>query len=143
MTEIAFHFNAPDKIGYACRLLRKAWASGARVVVTAEAGLLEELDVSLWTFAAQEFVPHCRQQGSDAALIEASPVLLSTAPAEAPHHDVLVNLGAEVPDGFERFARLIEVVARDDADRARARARWRHYADHGYALVRHDLAATA
>ena len=24
MTEIAFHFNAPDKLAYACRLLRKA-----------------------------------------------------------------------------------------------------------------------
>ena len=24
MTEVAFHFNAPDKLGYACRLLRKA-----------------------------------------------------------------------------------------------------------------------
>ena len=31
MTEIAFHFNAPDKLAYACRLLRKAVASGARV----------------------------------------------------------------------------------------------------------------
>ena len=30
MTEVAFHFNAPDKLGYACRLLRKAVATGAR-----------------------------------------------------------------------------------------------------------------
>ena len=37
MTEVAFHFNAPDKVAYACRLLRKAVGSGARVVVTAEA----------------------------------------------------------------------------------------------------------
>ena len=28
MTEVDFHFNAPDKLGYACRLLRKAVANG-------------------------------------------------------------------------------------------------------------------
>ena len=33
MTEIAFHFNAPDKVAYACRLLRKAVAVNAKVVV--------------------------------------------------------------------------------------------------------------
>ena len=32
MTEVAFHFNAPDKLGYACRLLRKAVGTGARVL---------------------------------------------------------------------------------------------------------------
>ena len=30
MTEIAFHFNVPDKLAYSCRLLRKAYLSGAR-----------------------------------------------------------------------------------------------------------------
>ena len=33
MTEVAFHFNAPDKRSYACRLLRKAYLRGARVLV--------------------------------------------------------------------------------------------------------------
>lgn len=142
MTEVAFHFNAPEKVGYVCRLLRKAVASGARVVVTADDDLLSRLDVAIWTFAPQEFVPHC-MAGSDTLLVDFSPVLLTHSPVAAPHHDVLVNLGEGVPDGFERFSRLIEVVGLDDADRAAARARWRHYADHGYALVRHDLAAGA
>ena len=139
MTEVSFHFNAPEKTNYACRLLRKAVASGARVVVTADEQLLHRLDVALWTFAPQEFVAHCMAQ-ADAALVDASPVLLTGSPVSAPHHEVLVNLGETVPDGFERFSRLIEVVGLQDADRAAARLRWRHYADHGYALVRHDLA---
>ena len=33
MTEVAFHFNAPDPVAYACRLLRKAVSNGARMVV--------------------------------------------------------------------------------------------------------------
>ena len=34
MTEITFHFNAPDKMDYACRFLRKAYNLQARVMVT-------------------------------------------------------------------------------------------------------------
>jgi DNA polymerase-3 subunit chi len=139
MTEVAFHFNAPDKLSYACRLLRKAVGSGARVVVTAEAELLQQLDVTLWTFAPLEFIPHCRG-GSEAALLAASPVVLADSLQGTPHQQVLVNLGGRVPDGFERFDRLIEVVTLDDDDRQGARSRWKHYADRGYAIQRHDLA---
>ena len=59
MTEVAFHFNAPDKLGYACRLLRKAVGTGARVMVTGDSSTLRELDVALWTFAPLEFLAHC------------------------------------------------------------------------------------
>lgn len=139
MTEVAFHFNAPDKLGYACRLLRKAHGAGARVVVTAEPDVLGRLDQVLWTFAPLEFIPHC-QDNAPAAVLHATPVVLSARPQEAMHHDVLVNLGPSVPAGFERYGRLIEVVTQDEADRTQARTRWKHYADRGYAMVRHDLA---
>ena len=143
MTEVAFHFNAPDKLGYACRLLRKAVASGAKVVVTGEAALLNELDVALWTFAPLEFLPHCRDQGAPAAVLAASPVVLAESPRSASHHEVLVNLGAAVPQGFEAFERLIEVVTGEESDRLQARERWKHYAARGYAMTRHDRAREA
>ena len=47
---------------------------------------------------------------------------------------------SQVPAGFERFERLIELVGNVDDDRAQARQRWRHYADRGYAITHHDLA---
>ena len=57
-----------------------------------------------------------------------------------PHEDVLLNLGAQVPEGFERFGRVVEVVsAQDEADRGQARVRWRQYQAQGYGIVRHDL----
>ncbi len=141
MTEVAFHFNVPDKLGYACRLLRKAAGSGAKVVVTGEAGLLRALDTELWTFSALEFLPHCHAASADAQVLEASPIVLADAPRATPHQEVLVNLGTRIPDGFERFERLIEVVTQEDEDRQQARTRWKHYADRGYAIKRHDLAA--
>lgn len=139
MTEIAFHFNAPDKLAYSCRLLRKALGSGARVVVTASADTLQRLDHILWTFSPTEFVPHCYDT-QDASVLALSPVVLTATPAQAPHQQVLVNLGESVPAGFERFERLIEVVGINEDDRTQARQRWKQYADRGYTLQRHDLA---
>jgi DNA polymerase III subunit chi len=141
MTEIAFHFNAPDKLAYACRLLRKAVNSGSRVVVTGDAASLQALDTLLWTFWPHEFVAHCRA-GSPAEQLVASPVVLAAqieGGVELPHHQVLLNLGEEVPPGYARFERTIEVVTLDAQDRQAARHRWKHYADRGYAITRHDL----
>ena len=138
MTEVAFHFNAPDKLAYACRLLRKAAGVGARVAVTAEGEFLQRLDTALWTFSPLDFVAHATDRQGP-ALLEASPVALVGSPLDAPHHEVLLNLCDAVPEGFERFERLIEVVSLDEADRQRARDRWKHYAARGYAIERKDL----
>ncbi|SDP79514.1 DNA polymerase III, chi subunit [Rhodoferax sp. OV413] len=138
MTEVAFHFNAPDKISYACRLLRKATRQGARVVVTGAADMLQQLDAALWSFSATDFVAHSLAT-DDATVLAASPVLLLESVLEAPHQQVLLQLGDAVPAGFERFERLIEVVTLDEDDRALARQRWKHYASRGYAVQRKDL----
>ena len=141
MTEVAFHFNVPDKLAYACRLLRKATGAGSRIVVTGEPELLRRLDTELWTFSALEFIPHAHVASAEAQVVAASPVVLADSPRGTPHQEVLVNLGGPVPEGFERFERLIELVSQDEPDRLQARARWKHYADRGYAITRHDLAA--
>lgn len=141
MTEVAFHFNAPDKLAYACRLLRKAVAAGSRVMVTGQPDALRELDVALWTFAPLEFLPHCYGDVTPVTLA-ASPVVLADSLHAAPHHQVLLNLGGAVPLGFERFERLIELVSSDEDDRQVGRERWKHYADRGYAITRHDMSAS-
>jgi DNA polymerase-3 subunit chi len=51
----------------------------------------------------------------------------------------LVNLGDGVPDGFDTFKRVIEVVSLEDEDRQQARVRWKHYTSLGYDIERHDL----
>jgi DNA polymerase III subunit chi len=140
MTDIAFHFNVADKSLYTCRLLRKAHASGAQLAVTAEPEVLEQLDQLLWSFSPTEFVPHCRP-GDVATLLVGKSVLLVDSPAACPHQGVLINLGTGVPAEFERFQRFIEVVTQGSEERLAARHRWKHYADRGYALQRHDLAA--
>ena len=140
MTEVSFHFNAPDKWSYMCRLLRKAVLRGSRVAVTGEAALLQRLDGDLWTFSAIDFLPHCSDT-AQAGMLAASPVVFCESPSASPHRQVLLNLGPGVPTGFEPFERLIEVVGISDEDRADSRRRWKYYLDRGYAITRHDLAS--
>ena len=140
MTSIAFHFNAPDRLAYACRLIRKAWSSGAKLVVCGPPESLASLDGALWTMNATEFLPHCLVD-APAEVAAASPVILSHDPSRSVYREVLINLGADAPRGFDAFGRLIEIVTADDTDREHARSRWKHYTRLGYTITRHDLAA--
>ncbi len=140
MNEVAFHFNAADKVAHACRLLRKAWGLGHRVVVVADAPTLRALDGALWTFSQADFLPHCVAGAAQPGVLARTPLVLAADTAAVPHHEVLVNLTTGVPEGFEKFARLIDVVGLDEEDRQAARERWKHYKARGLPLVRHDLA---
>ena len=141
MTDIEFHVNVPDKLYYSCRLLRKAYRSGANAVVTAAPELLLQLDQLLWSYSGTEFLPHC-DKNSPAATMASTPILLAEKLDVYPPGSVLINLGPHVPSGFERFERFIEVASSSEDDRLAARGRWKHYRDRGYALKRHELPAT-
>lgn len=139
MTDVAFHFGAPNKLDYTCRLLRKAVGSGAKVLVVADAAVLQRLDSDLWATSPTDFVAHCWNT-ADALTQKRSAVVLSSqvVPVSA-QLKVLVNLAEGMPEGFENFERVIEVVGTDDTDRGWARVRWRQYTERGYQIRRHDL----
>ena len=144
MTDIEFHVNMPDKLHYSCRLLRKAYRTGAKAVVTAEPDVLLQLDQLLWSYANTEFLPHCSSD-SNPQTVAVTPILLAEdlGVCATVSGNVLINLGQQVPAGFERFERFIEVASAQEADRLAARGRWKHYRDRGYALRRHELPAKA
>lgn len=139
MTEVAFHFNAPDKLAYVCRLARKALRHGARLVVLGDPDTLQALSPRLWSLSATDFLAHAFVHDGE-QIFEASPIVLVEQLARVPHRDMLVNLSGQLPQGFEQFSRVVEIVgATDEADRQGARLRWKDYAAQGFAIVRHDL----
>ncbi len=142
MSEVSFHFNVPDRLGYACRLLRKAMRQGAKVVVAGPAPVLATLDRDLWTFEPLAFVPHvyARPGQLPSSRLQDTPIWLTEQVASAPHREVLLNLGDELVPGFDGFARVIEVVSADGPDRGAARGRWKDYAARGLSPSRHDVA---
>ncbi len=143
MTEIAFHVNAPDKLDYACRLLRATQKKSAQVLVLGQMDALKSLSAKLWALSATEFLPHCLADAAPEVVVH-SPIVLSVElPSSSSDSQVLLNLGAVLPAGFERFERLIELVGQDSDDLQAARTRWKHYKDRGYALSRYDVVSKA
>ena len=138
MTRIDFHTNVGDALLYACRLVRKAYQAGQPTIVLAEPARLSAFDEQLWTFSPLDFVPHCM---ADDALAPQTPIVLAADLDGAPHHQVLLNLGAAVPAQFARFERLLEVVGNAAEELAAGRERYRFYRDRGYALNNHKQGA--
>jgi len=103
---------APQRWAFACRLTEKAYLRDLRVVIlndsAADARALDDL---LWTFNDRSFIPHqlcMNEQAPDPA----TKVYLTALPAAAPAADLLVNLTDRLPERWERFARIAEIVKR-------------------------------
>ncbi len=139
MQVVEFHTGLADPLGFACRLLRKAQRQGHRLLVTAPEQRLGELDTLLWTFDPQSFVPHLRLPHAGDLAARTAIWLCEAAPTgEVP--PVLVNVGAPLAAGLERFQRLIELVGHE-ADEAQAgRERWRAYKARGLQIQHHAVA---
>lgn len=140
MTEVEFHTGIADPVGFVCRLLRKAFRQGARVLVTAPPETLAALDRALWTFDERDFVPHVRLPAATAATAARTPIWLASDAADAGASGaprLVVNVGAEAPADAAALERLIEVVAADAEAVAGGRARWRGYRQAGLAIKHH------
>lgn len=138
MTSIDFYFNAEDRLQVACRLAAKALRQKQRMLIYApEAETASRIDKMLWTWQAIGFVPHCPVH---APLAAETPVLIASGEETMPDCELLLNLGADCPPHFERFARLLEVVASGDEEVNAGRNRYRFYRERGYRITNHDLA---
>ncbi len=137
MTDVRFYHNAPDRLRVACVLTAKASGGGRRVSVFAPDGnVARHFDQMLWSFQPLAFVPHV---AAGSPLAAETPVVIGTRLEALPDDDVLINLGDDLPDGFERFSLVIEVVGPSDPERQAARGRFRRYKEQGHALSAHDL----
>ena len=137
MTRIDFYTHVEDKLRTACTLAGKAYGRGLKVTVFCpDPDTALRFDRLLWATPATGFVPHC---GPDDALAAETPVIVDCRGEKLLHDEVLINLRAEWPPFFGRFQRLVEIVGREDDDRAAARERFRFYRDRGYEIGTHDL----
>jgi DNA polymerase III subunit chi len=141
--KVEFHSGVAEPLAHTCRLLRKAHAAGARVVVQGPGTLLNQLDQALWTFDALSFVPHVRLRADarPSAQQARTPTWLVDDVTVVADREVLVNLGSEMVEGWQTFARVIEIVAADEPAVQAGRQRWRRYqAQPGVELVNHSSA---
>lgn len=127
--KVEFHSGVADKLGAACRFLRKAQAGGATVVVCADRATLDRLDTALWTFDPLSFVAHARLRGSAAppAALARTPTWLVDDLGSVAGRELLLNLGPTMVEGWQQFARVVEIVSAEPDDAHAGRERWRQY----------------
>ena len=138
MTRIDFYIledvGLPAMHRFACRLASKAISSGQPVIMhAADEPTAREVDELLWHYPDRRFLPHDLQYDTTSGK---APLLVTWQ--EPPRYDgVLFNLSLEVPEFFNRFHRVVEVVVQQTRDQGRDR--YRFYRHRGYPLYDHRM----
>ncbi len=134
---------AEQRWAFACRLTEKAYLRELRVVIvndtTADARALDDL---LWTFNERSFIPHqlfLNEQAPDPIV----KVYLTAPPAAAPPADLLVNLTDRLPEQWERYPRIAEIIDSGEERRRLGRERFKSYRDLKVPLETHQLGDSA
>lgn len=141
MTRVEFFFNVDDKPAKVAELAASALKKKRRLMLfAADAAAAQRLAHYMWSYPVTAFLPHCPP---DHQLAAETPIIIDWQGEHLPHDDVLVNLKAEHPPFFSRFRRLIEIVGRDEEDKAAARLRYRFYKDRGYDIKSFDVTGNA
>ena len=122
----------------ACRIAEKAWRYGHGVHLHADSSeSARRLDDLLWTWRDESFVPHAICGPDEVA--GGVPVTIGWGALPGFASGVLLNLALCVPEGFERFIRVAEIVGAAESARAAGRERFRRYRTHGCELRTHRL----
>lgn len=123
MADIGFyHCTRAPAVDVAVRLIAKAYAAGARILVTGAPAGLAALDKALWTTDAESFLPHALAGAADDG---AQPILLAETAEAANGATMLLSLQAGIPAGFEQFQRVLNLFEEGGEAHQRARADWK------------------
>ena len=129
LTQTELAGQPPAHFTLACQLCADLYRADQRVFVyCATQQDAELLDEVLWRFDADRFVPH-NLVGEGPA--RGAPVEISWLPPRS-GRSVLLNLSPVVPPFYKNFQQIIEFVPTDEAAKAMARQRFKHYRQLGF-----------
>jgi len=136
VTSVSFYKLAGDQqvaLALACQLIQKSLNMNKQVLcLVPDNAIAQQLDEKLWGFQDTAFVPHAL--GSEHA-----PVAITVDAEPGDHHQILINLQAEIPTWFSRFDRVMEIIYPQPEYEQAKRDNFKFYKDRGYALSFHDL----
>lgn len=139
MTNVSFYKLAGNQqvaLALACQLIQKSLQAQQQVLcLVPDQATAQQLDEQLWSFQDTAFVPH-------AIGIDNAPVAISVDPEPGDHHQILINLQAQIPTWFSRFDRVMEIIYAEPSYEQAKRDNFKFYQQRGYALSFHDLSET-
>lgn len=120
----------------ACQLADKAWHQGYRIYIqTNSQAMAQRLDVMLWTFKEESFLPHDIYPN----ISSSAPIQIGYTEQVCDGMDVLINLSDTVPPFFEQFKRIAEIIDDTPLAREAGRTRYRFYKNQSLMLKTYDI----
>jgi DNA polymerase III subunit chi len=122
---------------FACRLAEKAYLNDMKVLILQDdLSDAKAMDDLLWTFNERSFVPHelCLEKFDPG-----TPVHLGLDAGKSPALDLLVNLTDRMPEGFDRFTRVAEIMDADPERLRLGRERFKSYRDLKVTMESHQI----
>ncbi len=122
---------------FACRLLEKAYLQNLTTWVWCQNEIdASELDLKLWSFKVESFIPHARNNEHlpQKPLIEIATHYPSTCSAT-----LLLNLSTDVVLPSPTLLRILEIVPNIDAAKIISRTHYRAYRAAKYHLNTHEI----
>lgn len=142
MTQIGFYHLLKLPLEQALpRLLDKAVAAGHRVVVRAASeARVEHLNLQLWTFSEESWLPHGSAADGEAAM---QPIWLTQTDENPNNAKVLVICDGAAPASLDGFERCLDLFDGNDPEAVQAaRRRWKAWKAAGHALVYYQQGQT-
>lgn len=122
---------------FACRLVEKAYTNKNQCYIYVDdEAQAQKLNTMLWTFRDISFIPHdiIGNQASDL------PVQIGYVANQSTQiSDILLNLSNTVPNFYNNFNRIIEIVPDEPTWQNNARQNYRHYQNEGLTINNHNL----
>lgn len=118
---------------YICRLARKAYNHSNQIYIHCDneqqARIIDEL---LWTFHDTSFIPHQLIIAADSTASSTikAPIAIGYQTSQHIFNDVLINLNQNVPDFFQKYKRILEIVCNEQQAKQFAREHFRYYRQH-------------
>lgn len=138
MERIDFYIlQSPDNNGRlktVCQITEKAYLQNHTVFIhTLSQKMADDLNIMLWTFKEDSFIPHTQAEES-----LNSPITIGYG--QPPNvFDILINLDEKVPSFYHQFNRIIEVISNENHIKEQGRAHYKYYKEKGYDIHTHQL----
>lgn len=134
-TRVDFYVLSGEQPGLrmstACRIAGKAWSNQVTVLVRVDdESTGKALDEMLWTWSDSAFLPHGFFDTADQDWTD-YPVQVAYRPSSQALPDLLLNMGQSVPEDWQAYSRVIDIVPGDPAGKAEGRRRYKFFLDQG------------
>lgn len=129
--------DSSSRLKFICRLVEKAYQQKHKVYLQASSQTeSQQLDQLLWTYRDDSFIPHGIYNHGQEPF---PPVQIGHDLTPDDHRDILINLSDDVPNFYQQFSRILEIISNDPTQQAKARDRYRFYREKGFEIKTHKI----